>query len=156
MTPLPLDDVDLVAAWPNQHVAAEMLGVSGSTLSRRDDLEFEVAGARTRHYRPAAVLRAAAYYKRRSLNAVAAKLIAHAREHGGEDRAGEVQTEVDAFFAQRPSEPVDRERILREARRALPRQLYLEVQRAFEQDVAGEPELQGAEVDFGARSVEAG
>lgn len=151
--PLSIDDPDLIATWPTEDAAAVMLGVTGSVLAGRDDLERELVDSTSRHYRPTAVLCAGADYKRRSLNALAAKLIAYAREHGDEQHAERVRAEIDDFFASRPTVPVDKGRILKQARRALPRQLYVGVQRAFDQGVLEEAELRGADVDF-AHSVE--
>lgn len=149
------EDVDLALAWPTQAAAAQMLGLSASILSRRQDLAFATVGAKGRHYSPAAVLEAGVIYKRRSLNAIAAKLLAYAR-HNGPQHLESVQGEIESFFAERPAPPVDRERFLKEARRALPRRLFREVERAFEEGVPAEPELQGAEVEFAPGAYEAG
>lgn len=142
-----LDNTQLATQWPNQRETAEMLGISESTLSRRTDLDFETAG-HARHYRPTTILQAGAIYKRRSLNELAAELIAFAQKNGGEEYAEQVRAEVDEFFANRPGVPVDRERFLKEAQRALPRRLFREVQRAFDQGVTEEPELHGAEANM--------
>lgn len=150
-------DVDLVRAWPNQRAAAEMLGISESALSRNTDFEFEPVGGQARHYRPRIVLEAGASYKRRSLNAIAAGLLAHASEHGRSEHFEPVKAEIDGFFAHRSTVPIDRERFLRDASRALPRRLFHEVQRAFDQGVIEEPELESADFEYaGTQSKLAG
>lgn len=140
----PLDDVALTSAYPSQREAAAMLRVSASALSRCDRIESVQVGGRGRHYSPKAVLAAGAFYKKRSLNEIAAELLDYARRHGDEAAAGRAKAEIDEFFVNRTADPVDRDLFLKQARRSLPRSLYLEVERALEQGVAAEPELVGA------------
>src|SRR5438874_12582321 len=66
-------------AYPNLTAAAEILGVSASTLSRRGDLATEHRGERDIVIAPADVLRLAVIYRKRSLNDVAQALLDHAR-----------------------------------------------------------------------------
>jgi hypothetical protein len=121
-----------------------MLRVSASALSRCDQIEAVQVGGRGKHYSPKAVLTAGAYYKKRSLNEIAAELIDYGRQHGDEDAVAQATTEIDDFFVNRSADPVDRDLFLRQARRSLPSALYREVERAFEPGVAAEPELVGA------------
>src|SRR5438067_11524756 len=92
-----MDEVPAVA-YPPLSVAARMLRVSPSTLSRRSDLNPELVGARDKRLRPSTVLRLAAYYKKAVLNSVARQLIEYAVE---QDPAygPPVEAEVDSFFA---------------------------------------------------------
>lgn len=149
-------EMDFLAIWPDQRAAAKMLGVSESQLADRD-LESELGVTGRRHYRPSAVLEAGAIYKHRSLNSLAAELLAHAEGNGPAEHLEPLRAEIDQFFVARAARPVDRERFRREARRALPTRLFEEVERAFAAGTPlAQPELRGAEVDVGAADQKRG
>lgn len=119
-------------SYPNIRAAAELLGVSASTLSRRPDLRAEGRGERDRVLRASEVLRLAGIYRRRSLNDVAAALIEVAQEASPRD-AERVAQEVEAFFEERT---VSYERLgefLALAQRLLPPSLYEQVERAVKE-----------------------
>ena len=126
-----------VLAYPTQREAAAFLGISESTLSR-SHLTGIRAGGRGLRYRPADVLGEAMKHKRRSLNEIAADLLAYARENAP-SRADEVRAEIETFFERRPRPVLDSERFLAEAERTLPRRLYEQVKQAYEYDGEGEP-----------------
>jgi hypothetical protein len=114
-------------AYPNIRAAAELIGVSPSTLSRREDLGAEHRGERDRVLRPAEVLRLAAIYRKRSLNDVAQELIDHARK-ASPDEAPRVEKEVEAFFEGRLMPDNSHSEFLALARRLLPAWLYRKVE----------------------------
>jgi hypothetical protein len=127
MHPPATDHDASLQAYPNLRAAADMIGVSASTLSRRKDLASESRGERDRVLRPAEVLRLASIYRQRSLNDVAQDLIDHAQTSSQED-AARVETEVEAFFERRANSESRRDEFLALARRLLPQPLYEEVE----------------------------
>lgn len=116
--------------YPTMSQAAAVLGVSASTLSRRRDLACERMGERDKRVPVAEVLRLAAVYRKRSINGVAADLIRHVRERAPA-HVEQVEEEVERFFEQLQAPAASAERFLAEARRALPRKLYREVERVY-------------------------
>lgn len=96
-----------------------MLGISASTLSRREDLAGERRGERDVALAPGEVLRLAAVYRKRSLNDVAYDLIEHARGFGDEE-AERVEGEIESYFAAQGSGAEQREQLRVLARRLLP------------------------------------
>jgi hypothetical protein len=124
-------DADLApaSAYPSQREAAEMIGISESALSR-SEVQAIQAG-RGRHYRPTDVLDLTAHYRQRTLNEVAGMLIARA-EQCGDDAAARVRDDIENYFAALQPPEVDRSLFLEEARRTLPRRLYEQVLRAYE------------------------
>ncbi|MGO9321166.1 MAG: hypothetical protein ACLQBY_10255 [Solirubrobacteraceae bacterium] len=123
-------DIPVARAYPSQREAAELLGVKEARLSR-SDFEPIPAGARSKHYPPRVLLEAAAFYRERSLNEVAGDLIAYATQHAP-DHADQVRAEVEDFFGSRATPSIDREQFLEQARRTLPRRLYTQIKRAYE------------------------
>ncbi|MCW2982945.1 MAG: hypothetical protein JWR63_515 [Conexibacter sp.] len=123
----PIDRAESLRAYPTMSAAARMIGVSPSTLSRRDDCEPLQRGSRDHVLPPAEVMRLAAIYRKRSLNEVAADLVALGAQHGPQDH-DRVEDAVEAFFAGRSrSESVDE--FLAQAKRHLPSKLYQEVRK---------------------------
>src|SRR2546423_14929571 len=96
----PIEGEASLQVYPNLSKAAEMLGVSASTLSRRDDLAAEPRGERDRVVPATEVLRLAAIYRRRSLNDTAQSLLEFA-EKASKEEATRVEQEVEAFFERR-------------------------------------------------------
>lgn len=117
-----------LGAYPTLTQAAQMLGVSGSTLSRRKDLQAERMGERDRRIPAAEVMRLAAIYRKRSLNDVAADLIDYVQQHAP-THTDRVDEQVQRFFAERGAPVASGETFLAEAKRALPADLYAEVER---------------------------
>jgi hypothetical protein len=148
------DITDVIQAYPSQLEAAGMLRISASVLSRNEEIESVQVGSRGRHYSPVAVLSAGAFYKKRSLNEIAAELLDYARQHGDEEILAKVKAEVDQFFVHRTVEPVDRELFLKQARLALPSPLFQEVKRAFDHGISVDPELVATEVDSGLKPLQ--
>jgi hypothetical protein len=122
-------DISLLA-YPTLSEAARLLGVSASTLSRRDDLECERMGERDKRVPAGEVMRLAAVYRKRSLGEVAAGLIARARERAPE-HVEHVREEVERFFEQSEHAGLSAEEFLVEAERALPADLYEQVRRVY-------------------------
>ncbi len=131
----PLLDTPLIA-YPTLTEAARLLGVSASTLSRRDDLRAERMGERDRRVPAIEVMRLAAVYRKRSLNEVAADVVEYAEQHAPE-QAATVEDQVQRFFAERRGRAPSEGAFLDEARRALPAELYREVERVYR--AGGEP-----------------
>ena len=127
-------DTPLIA-YPTLSQAANLLGVSPSTLSRRQDVALESMGERDKRVPVAEVLRLAAIFRRRAINEVAADLIDYARERAP-TQASSVEGDVEHFFEQLEAPTVRERDFLAEAKRALPRELYREVERAY-RDGAG-------------------
>jgi hypothetical protein len=117
-------------AYPTLTETARLLGVSASTLSRRNDLACERMGERDKRIPAGEVMRLAAVYRKRALGEVAADLIARARERSPQ-HAEHVQEEIERFFEQRESPVFSDGAFLTEAERALPPELYEEVQRVY-------------------------
>jgi len=118
-------------AHPNVTQAAEMLGVSASTISRRGDLVKEMRGERDVVLAPSEVLRLARIYRKRSINDVAQALL----ERAGESEPGEqirVQEEIETFF-EAHTVADEREELRRLARRLLPAALAREVEEGLDQ-----------------------
>lgn len=122
-------DISLLA-YPTLSQAADMLGVTASTLSRREDLVFERMGERDKRIPAREVLRQAAIHRRRSINAVAADLVEYAQRHAPES-AQVVQDEVEQFFAELEKPATPASEFLAEAKRALPAKLYREVEKVY-------------------------
>jgi hypothetical protein len=123
-----IDRAESLRAYPTLSAAARMLGVAPSTLTRREDVESLARGSRDLVLAPGEVLRLATVYRKRSLNEVAADLIALAGSHGTED-AARVEEAVEAFFAGRTSQD-SRGEFLAQAKQHLPDELYEQVERA--------------------------
>lgn len=94
MPPSRLESQSL-APYPSMSQAAQILGVAPSTLSRRPDVSCETRGYRDLALRPAEVLRLGRVYRKRSINEVAADLVALAKLAGAESQ---VENECDEFF----------------------------------------------------------
>jgi hypothetical protein len=122
-------DIPLLA-YPTLTEAARLLGVSASTLSRRDDLVCERMGERDKRIPAAEVMRLAAAYRKRSLGEVAADLIGCARERTPR-HAEHVQEEVERFFEQSEPPAAPDGAFLAEAKRALPAGLYEQVRQVY-------------------------
>ena len=137
--PEPLDSTSPLQAYPNIRAAAEMLGVSASTLSRREDAISERRGERDVVLAPAEVLRLGAIYRKRSLNDVAQDLIDHANEAGDVERR-RVEEEVEAFF-EANSVSAQRDELLRLARRMLPAELYRQIEANLKREAGDPPDL---------------
>ncbi len=104
-TPVFPPDLEIpVIAYPTLSDAARMLGVSPSTLSRRNDIPFERMGDREKHIRPSDVLRLADLYRKVPVSQVAADLIDYARPQG-EPAATYVENEVEEYYATRRNAP---------------------------------------------------
>jgi hypothetical protein len=144
----------VVPTYPSQREAASMLHISASVLSRFDQVESVQVGGRGKHYSPAAVLAAGTFFKKRSLNEIAAELMDYARQHGSEEAIALAKSEIDGFFVNRTADPVDRDLFLKQARRSLPGPLYREVKRAVEHGVAAEPELVSAAAQSGLKPLQ--
>ncbi len=122
-------DISLLA-YPTLTEAARLLGVSASTLSRRDDLVCERMGERDKRIPAGEVMRLAVVYRKRSLGEVAADLIGRARESSPHD-AEHVQEEIERFFEQSESPALPVGAFLTEAKRVLPAELYEQVRRVY-------------------------
>ena len=122
-------DISLLA-YPTLTEAARLLDVSASTLSRRDDLVVERMGERDKRIPAGEVMRLAVVYRKRSLDEVAADLIARVRESSPQ-HAEHVQGEVERFFEQREPPVLLDGAFLAEAERALPAELYKQVRRVY-------------------------
>jgi hypothetical protein len=125
----PMLDISLLA-YPTLTEAALLLGVSASTLSRRDDLACERMGERDKRIPAVEVMRLAAVYRKRSLGEVAADLIGRAQERSPE-HAEHVREEVERFFEQSRPPMLSESEFLTEAERALPAELYEQVRRVY-------------------------
>jgi DNA-binding transcriptional MerR regulator len=125
------DRVDALRAYPTISAAAKMLGVSASTLSRREDLVSEARGERDKVIRPRELMRLALVHRKRSLNEVAASLMAHARATAPET-VDSVEEEIEAFVSEleEPSPEVDQ--LLELAERHLPEHVVRQIRRATE------------------------
>jgi hypothetical protein len=129
-------DISLLA-YPTLTEAARLLGVSASTLSRRDDLVVERMGERDKRVPTGEVMRLAIVYRKRSLGEVAAGLIGRARERSPQD-VEYVQAEIERCFEQGGSPPALSEgAFLTEAERALPAELYEQVRLVYRASGSG-------------------
>jgi hypothetical protein len=126
-----IERVDALQAYPTLSSAARILGVAPSTLSRRTDLQIEARGERDKVLRPAEVMRLAVVYRKRSLNEVAADLVAHVREHAP-DATDAVDEELETFIDQlaRPASELDQ--LLELAERNLPENVVAEIRRVID------------------------
>jgi len=127
-------DIPIAVAYPSQRETASILRVSESSLSRAatNGVEPLQVGDRGRRYSPQMILQLATHYRKRSLNEVAGDIVAYANEHAP-DYEPEIRTEVENFFAARTTPPIDKQRFLEEARRTLPRRLYEQIKRAYDE-----------------------
>jgi hypothetical protein len=115
-----------VEGYPSLRRAAELVGVSASTLSRRDDVLRVAAGRETRV--PAAeVMRLAGLYGRRRMSRVAAELVEYA---AATDTRARIAHEVDDALALHAQPPVvaPPRVFLDEARRLLPAPLVAQIE----------------------------
>jgi hypothetical protein len=124
-----LVDIPL-AAYPNLTEAADIVGVSPSTLSRRDDIETLPMGSRDHRLPPEEVLRLVRFYGRRSINEAAAELIEYAQANSPSS-ADQVEAAVEAFFEQLESPKPSGSTFLAQAKASLPAALYREVEKAY-------------------------
>jgi hypothetical protein len=125
-----------VEGYPSLRRAAELVGVSASTLSRRRDVARVDAGRETRV--PAAeVIRLAAFYQKRRLSRVAAELVEYA---AASDAAETITHEVDAALARHSRVPVVAapQEFLAEARRLLPASLVVQIEATLSTPHGGE------------------
>jgi hypothetical protein len=127
MEPTSISRAESLRAYPTLSATARMIGVSPSTLTRRDDVETVERGSRDLVVAPAEVLRLASVYRKRSLNEVAADLIDAAELVSPAD-ATWVEEAVEAFFAGRTTHEPKRD-FLDQAKQYLPKDLYAEVER---------------------------
>ncbi len=116
---------EATAAWPKQAEAAQLLGVSESTLLRsRLKLPSVPAGGKEKLYPPAAVMAAAVHFLRRPVRQVAADLIALGRQKSPEV-AEIVAAEVNSFLAAHArAETESADALLKELEATLPPALY--------------------------------
>jgi hypothetical protein len=136
------DTTESLQAYPNIRAAAEILGVSASTLSRRQDVSTERRGERDVVLAPGEVLRLAGIYRKRSLNDVAHDLLEHARP-AGPDEQRRVEEEVEAYF-EANTITAQREELLRLARRMLPPDLYEQIEASLGREARDLPDrIQG-------------
>lgn len=134
--PTPLNTELQVEGYPSLRRAAELVGVSASTLSRRHEIERIDAGRETRV--PAAeVMRLAAFYRKRRLSRVAAELVEYA---AASDAAETITREVDAALALYSCLPVVAapQAFLAEARRLLPASLVAQIEATLSTPHTGE------------------
>jgi hypothetical protein len=135
---MPIDsEAPPLVVYPSQREAAKILRISESTLSRSSATGLP-SGERGRRYSARTVLEEAAKHRRRSLNEVAADLMAYARAHSPE-AAQVVEGEIQDFFGSRERPHVEPEHFLAEARRSLPRRLYEQVKHAYEEGLEEAP-----------------
>lgn len=138
----PTLDISLLA-YPTLTEAAGLLGVSASTLSRREDLLCERMGERDKRVPVGEVMRLAVVYRKRSLGEVAADLISRAQEQSPRD-AEHVQEGIERFFEQSEAPVLPNSAFLVEAKRALPAELYEQVRRVYEASDGSSPALVSA------------
>lgn len=127
MAPSSPGNAESLQAYPNLSTAARILGISASTLSRRDDTAVESRGERDRVLAPKEVLRLAAIFRRRSLNDVAQGLLDHARGSAPEE-AARIEEEIEQFFESRTIKDSQRVEFLELAQRLLPPVLAQQVE----------------------------
>jgi hypothetical protein len=125
------NSTESLQAYPNIKAAARILGVSASTLSRRQDLASEHRGERDVVLRPAEVLRLATIYRKRSLNDVAQDLLEQARVAGPEE-GRRAEEEIEAFFEARVASADQHEQLLMLARCLLPADLCAQIETVLE------------------------
>jgi hypothetical protein len=119
--------------WPNQNEAAQLLGVSESTMSRQR--VEQVSYGQERRIAPTIVLRLADHFRRRAVGEVGAGLVELGRERM-RDRNELVELEEDVaryLFVTRESERAAvGDAWMEEARRRLPADLYKQVMVAIQ------------------------
>src|ERR1700690_1192243 len=125
----PTLDISLLA-YPTLTEAARLLGVSASTLSRRDDLVCERMGERDKRIPAGEVMRLAVVYRKRSLGEVAAGPIGRALESSPRD-AEHVQEEIELFFEQSESSALPEGNFFTEAKRMLPAERFEQVRLVY-------------------------
>jgi len=129
-------------ARPNIRAAAQMLGVSASTLSRRPDRTAERRGERDRVLSPAEVLRLASVFRRRSVNDVAQALLDHVSATAP-DEVTRVEEEIEDFF-EAHTVAEQRDELRRLARRMLPPLICEQIDSVLDQEADELPnEIQG-------------
>ena len=133
------DSTESLQAFPNIRNAAEILGVSASTLSRRQDLATERRGERDMALPPAEVLRLGAIYRKRSLNDVAQDLLELANAAGADEQR-RVEEEIEAYF-EANMVAAQREELLRLARRLLPVELCEQVEASLAREARDLPDM---------------
>ena len=139
------DSTESLQAYPNIRAAAQMLGISASTLSRRADRSVERRGERDRVLPAAEVLRLGAVFRKRSLNDVAHDLLEHART-ASPDEAQRIESEIEAFFEASVVSADQREQLVTLARRLLPADLCAQIETVLQERGAELPEdIQGYE-----------
>ena len=122
--------MDNYDAFPNLTQAAAILGISTATLSRRGKGSVRMGGKELR-LSPGEVMEEAIFHKRRPLTAVAGELVRFAHTRAPQDVEA-VQASVASYLAARPrAQLLDRDTFLAEARRALPRRLFAQVQKFY-------------------------
>jgi hypothetical protein len=124
-----------VEAYPSLRVAAKLIGVSPSTLSRRVDV-VRVSAANQERIPAGEVVRLAAIYRRARVSRVAATLVERAASAGAEAQE-RVGAEVDRAMEQVPvsSPGPGVAAFIIEARRRLPEDLAAQVEAALKRDV---------------------
>jgi len=133
------DSTESLQAHPNIRTAAEMLGVSASTLSRRPDLASERRGERDVVLAPAEVLRLGAIYRKRSLNDIAQNLLDHAAAVGADEKL-RVEEEIEAFFESKTIS-AEREELVRLARRLLPSEFVEQIEASLVREADALPDM---------------
>jgi hypothetical protein len=129
-------------ARPNIRAAAQMLGVSASTLSRRPDRTAERRGERDRVLSPAEVLRLASVFRRRSVNDVAQALLDHVSATAPNE-VTRVEEEIEDFF-EAHTVAEQRDELRRLARRMLPPLICEQIDSVLDQEADELPnEIQG-------------
>jgi hypothetical protein len=131
--------IDSLEGYPNLSAAAVMLGVSVSTLSRRDDLTAERRGERDVVLPAGEVLRLAAVYRKRSLNDVAQALLAYVQTTSQTD-VSKIEGEIESFFEARAARG-RHEDFIDTARRLLPAPLVSEIERSLSEGTDELPDL---------------
>lgn len=124
-----------VEAYPALRLAAKLIGVSASTLSRRRDIERVPAGRETRV--PAAeVVRLAYEYRQRRVSRVAGELVEHAARSGPEVQKLIAREVDDAVQREEPRDLdiPDPGAFLAQAHRLLPAALARQVEATLEAD----------------------
>ena len=133
------DSTESLQAFPNIRKAAEILGGSASTLSRRHDLATERRGEHDMALPPAEVLRLGAIYRKRSLNDVAQDLLELANAAGADEQR-RVEEEIEAYF-EANTVAAQREELLRLARRLLPVELCEQVEASLAREARDLPDM---------------
>lgn len=124
-----------VEAYPSLSVAAKLIGVSPSTLSRRVDV-VRVSAANQERIPAGEVVRLAAVYRRRRVSRVAAALVERAAAAGVEAQE-RVGAEVDRAMEGVPvlSAGAEVEAFIGEARRRLPEEFAAQIEAMLRSDV---------------------